>query len=295
MNGDLDVSTAIAVTSADLVLPPADQQTPSAALLHPPETQTLDAALADMRVLIDEHGYVVVLYPSSLPQACERRLHTVRSLLETDRISLIRSPLPPLGLALLVLQLRQLSIAGFSAGVVASAARLLSHYIHAGALLNSVARLDRVPVSLRSHAKSWVPGSQFGVVAAPEPQLVKVGSGSLTGPPFATHLMVARGRLASDWVTESLAPTWQVEAVHEATLPAESPRWWGTGKLVEFAAYLPDFAVLHQLVSSVLRSRCHWCGTELIGDRCAFCSAPLVLREDRPSAGGGVRAGRSAQ
>ncbi|WP_236240414.1 hypothetical protein [Streptomyces sp. CC228A] len=283
------------MTSADLVLPPTDQQTPSAALLQSPDVQPLEAALADTRVLIEEHGYVVVLYPSSLPLAFERRLHTVRSLLETDRIALLRTPLPPLGLAVLVRQLRQLSLAGFSAGVVASAARLLSHYIHSGALLNSVARLDRVPVSLKSHAKSWVPGSQFGVVAAPEPQLIRIGNGSLTGPPFATHLLVAKGQLQSDWVTGTLAPAWQVQAVQEAALPADSSRWWGTGKLVEFAAYLPDYAVLHQLVSSVMRTRCHWCGMELIGDRCAFCSAPLAQREHQQPANGVMNTGQSAQ
>lgn len=63
--------------------------------------------------------------------------------------------------------------------------------------------------------------------------------------------------------------------MQEAPLPAESPRWWGTGRLVEFAAYLPDIAVLHHLVSSVRRETCHWCRMELIGDRCGFCSAPL--------------------
>lgn len=58
-------------------------------------------------------------------------------------------------------------------------------------------------------------------------------------------------------------------------LPEASPGWWGTGKVVEFAAYLPDLPVLYQLVSSVRRETCHWCAMELIGDRCGFCGAPL--------------------
>lgn len=270
------MSTAIAVTGAGLVLPPTDRQAPAAVVLQPPEAQSLEAALAEMRVLAEEQGHVLVVYPASLPVAFQRRLHTVRALLESERIALLRSSLPPLAVGVLVRQLRQLSVAGFSAGVVASAARLLAHYLHAGAQLSSVAKLDRVPVSLRAHAKSWVPGAQFGVVAAPEPQMVKIGNGSLTGPPFATHLAVARGQLQSDWVTATLAPSWQARAVHEVELPGDSAPWWGTGKLVEFVAYLPDHAMLHQLVSSVLRTRCHWCGMELIGDRCAFCSAPLT-------------------
>ncbi|MFE3716968.1 hypothetical protein [Streptomyces cyaneofuscatus] len=276
------------MTSADLVLPPTDQQTPTAALLQAPEAQVLELAIGDMHLLLEQHGYVIALYPSGIRPEHERRLHSIRSVLESDRIALVKVDLPPLGVAVLVRQLRQLSICDFSPGVVASAARLLSHYIYAGALLNSVAKLDRVPVSLKSHARSWVPGSQFAVLAGPEPQLIKVGPAAepLAGPKFRTHLLVAQGQLQSDWVQETLAPAWKVQAVHDTRLPADSARWWGTGRLVEFAAHLPDLSVLYQLVSSVRRERCHWCEMELIGDRCAFCSAPLAAPENRRPAGG---------
>ncbi|MFJ9976605.1 hypothetical protein [Streptomyces cyaneofuscatus] len=276
------------MTSADLVLPPTDQQTPTAALLQAPEAQVLELAIGDMHLLLEQHGYVIALYPSGIRPEHERRLHSIRSVLESDRIALVKVDLPPLGVAVLVRQLRQLSICDFSPGVVASAARLLSHYIYAGALLNSVAKLDRVPVSLKSHARSWVPGSQFAVLAGPEPQLIKVGPAAepLAGPEFRTHLLVAQGQLQSDWVQETLAPAWKVQAVHDTRLPADSARWWGTGRLVEFAAHLPDLSVLYQLVASVRRERCHWCEMELIGDRCAFCSAPLAAPENRRPAGG---------
>ncbi|MFF1922410.1 hypothetical protein ACFVW8_17795 [Streptomyces sp. NPDC058221] len=288
--------TAIAVTSADLVLPPTDQQTPTAALLQAPDAQAMDLAIGDMHLMLEQHGYVVAVYPTGISLAHERRLHAVRSVLESDRIALLKVDLPPLGVAVLVRQLRQLSICDFSPGVVASAARLLSHYIHAGALLNSVTKLDRVPVSLKTHAKSWVPGSQFAVLAGPNPQLTKVGPSAepLAGPEFGTHLVVAKGQLQSEWVQQTLAPAWKVQAVQEAPLPADSPRWWGTGKLVEFAAYLPDISVLYQLVSSVRRETCHWCGMELIGDRCGFCSSPLPAPENRMPPSGVLNHGAPA-
>ncbi|AYG80805.1 hypothetical protein DWB77_02943 [Streptomyces hundungensis] len=266
--------TAIAVTSPDLVLPPTDPQTPLAALLQSPDAQPLDAALVDMHRLLEQHGYVIAFCPASLSAAHEQRLHTVRSLLETDRITLIKSDLPPLGLAILVRQLRQLSVCDFSPGVIASAARLLSHYIHAGAVLNSVTRLERVPVGLTAHARSWMPGSQFAVLANPRPQLVKIGAAATpAGPDFACDMLLAQGGAGADWVTGSLAPAWGVRAVQEAALPSESAAWWGTGKVTEFAAYLPDIAVLYQLVASVRREQCRWCAMELIGDRCGFCAS----------------------
>ncbi|WP_307813079.1 hypothetical protein [Streptomyces sp. N35] len=278
------------MTAPDLILPPPDQHTPPAAVVQTPQgrtTRPLEASLSDMHALLEQHGYVIVLCPASLPSQALHRLHTVRGVLESDRIALLDLDLPPLGLAVLALQLRQLSLCDFSPGVLASAARLLSHYIYAGAVLNSVTKLDRVPVSLKQHAKSWVPGSQFAVLANPKAQLIRLGGAGqgakLEGPGFGTRLIVAKGQLQSDWITGSLARSWQVQGVAEAPLPAESTRWWGTGKLVEFAAAIPDISVLYQLVSSVKREECHWCGLELIGDRCGFCSAPL-LESPSPSA-----------
>ncbi|WP_240138782.1 hypothetical protein [Streptomyces sp. MUM 178J] len=278
--------TAIAVTSADLVLPPNDRQTPPAALLRAPDDQSLDDALAETTVLLEQHGHVVVLCPSSLPAAHRMRLHTIRAVLESNRIALLGTDLPPLGLAVLVRQLRQLSICDFGAGVIASAARLLAHYVYAGALLGTVARLDRVPVSLKSHAKSWLPGAQFAVLANPRPQLLRIGTGDgrIQGPDFVTQLAVANGQLHSEWVTGTLAHQWQVRGVQETLLPADSPGWWGTPKLIEFAAFLPDVSVLYQLVASVRREVCTWCGIQLIGDRCGFCSATLARHAVREPA-----------
>ncbi|MEU9961625.1 hypothetical protein [Streptomyces sp. NPDC050982] len=273
--------TAIAVTSSDLVLPPHDRQTPPAAVQP---LESLESSLAGMHALIEQHGYVIALYPASTPGDITRRLHAVRSVLESDRIALLGLDLPPLGLALLAQQLRQLSVCDFSPGVLASSARLLAHYIYAGALLGSVAKLDRIPVSLKSHAKSWVPGAQFAVLANPRPQLVRVGQEELTGPEFGTRMLVAAGQLPAEWLTGTLAPAWRVQGVTNVPLPAESARWWGTGKVAEFAAGLYDVSVLYQLVSSVRREECHWCGLELIGDRCGFCAAPLPPPQELPRA-----------
>lgn len=288
-DGEPRVPTAIAVTSADLALPPQDERTLPAAVLQDVDRRPLESVLAELQTLVDQCGHVIVVCSQAVPASVERRLHTVRALLETDRIALFRPPLPPLGIAVLARQLRQLASCDLSPGVLASAGRLLTHYIHAGALLGSVARLDHVPVGLKAHARSWVPGSQFGVVAHPVPQLVRIGpEAALAGPEFGTWLLVAKGQHPTDWVTGSLAPSWHVQGLRETALPAESATWWGTGRLTEFCAYLPDLSVLYQLVTSVRRGTCHWCGIDVIGDRCVFCSATPPVYDD---GGAGAAAG----
>ncbi|MER5831609.1 hypothetical protein ABT116_12420 [Streptomyces sp. NPDC002130] len=266
-----------------MALPPQDERTLPAVVLRDVDRRPLEQALAEMQALVEHHGHVIVVCSQAAPTAVQRRLHTLRSLMESDRIALFRPDLPPLGLAVLARQLRQLASCDISPGVLASAGRLLVHYIHAGALLNSVARLDRVPVGLKSHAKSWVPGSQFGVLAHPEPHLVRITpEAQLPGPEFGTWMLLAKGQLQSDWVTGTLAPSWKVQGLRETPLPAESPGWWGTGRLIEFCSYLPDLSVLYQLVTSVRRSRCHWCGIDVIGDRCVFCSATPPVHDSPP-------------
>nr|WP_063749196.1 hypothetical protein [Streptomyces viridochromogenes] len=266
-----------------MALPPQDDRTLPAVVLRDVDRRPLEQALAEMQALVEHHGHVIVVCSQAAPTAVQRRLHTLRSLMESDRIALFRPDLPPLALAVLARQLRQLASCDLSPGVLASAGRLLVHYIHAGALLNSVARLDRVPVGLKSHAKSWVPGSQFGVLAHPEPHLVRITpEAQLPGPEFGTWMLLAKGQLPSDWVTGPLAHSWKVQGLRETPLPAESPGWWGTGRLVEFCSYLPDLSVLYQLVTSVRRSRCHWCGIDVIGDRCVFCSASPPVHDSPP-------------
>ncbi|MFI7272410.1 hypothetical protein [Streptomyces sp. NPDC049879] len=279
---------AIAVTSADLVLPPTDQHTPGAHVLTPPDAQEFPDALAETARLLDQHGHLVTVYPTTTPRATVQRLHAVRAMLESDRIALLPSALPPLGTAVLVRQLRQLSVCDFAPGVLGASTRLLAHYVYAGALLAPGSRLDRVPVALPADPTGAPrPSGQLAVLAGPAPQLVRAdGEGSLSGPQFSTSLTYAPGALGngSEWVTARLARQWQVRGVHPVPLPAESAAWWGTGKLVEFAAAISDVSLLYQMVGSMRQETCHWCGLTLIGDRCAFCSAPLVQPDRTPRA-----------
>ncbi len=230
---------AIAVTSADLVLPATDPHTPGAHVLTPPGEQDFPTALAETAGLLERHGHVIAVYPATTPRAHVQRLHAVRAMLESDRIALLSTSLPPLGAAVLVRQLRQLSVCDFSPGVLGAATRLLSHYIYAGALLGSAARTDRLPVPLPpvTGPRSAV-SAPHAVLARPTAQLVPAGDRSgaagLAGPQFATTLTYAAGRFDSAWVTGPLARQWQVQGCTRCRCPRSRPAggtppsWWSS-------------------------------------------------------------------
>lgn len=273
------MSTVIGVTGRDMLLPVLDQGTPSAVVLGPPAEQELGEALLTAWSAIEGAGHLVVVLPASVSAGHRTRLRAVRSLLESDRMALVEVDLPPLAVALLVQQLRQISQYDLGPGVIASAARLLTHYLYAGAVLGSVAKLDRVDVGFGAHLKSYLPGARFAVLATPSAQLTALTETTrLPGPDYATQLAYAVDGLDEEWVRGRLGADWKCQYVRQVPLPEASARWWGTGKLVEFAAYIADVGVLYQLVTSAHREPCRWCGLELVGDRCGFCSTRVEPR-----------------
>jgi hypothetical protein len=254
----------ITVTADDLALP-------------------LEEHIMRTTVALESYGHIVALAPAEPADPARRRMHTVRSALEADRIAIVPVDLPPLARVLLAEQVRQLTGTDLGPGVLAGAARLLTYYLHAGALLGSVARLDRVPVGVGSHVKSLVPGRHFAVLAHPAPYLAEADPDKVPpGPGYQTQLAVAGKGLDPGWITGPLAGAWHTRHIREIPQPPDSARWWGTSKLVEFTAYIADIGMLYQLVTSVRRDTCTWCGLEVIGDQCLFCATRLG---DRTAAG----------
>ncbi|WP_405586829.1 hypothetical protein [Streptomyces sp. NBC_01190] len=256
--------SVITVTKDDLELPLEDQVMRTSAAL-------------------DAHGHIVALAPADPAEPARRRMHTVRSALEADRIAIVPISLPPLAVTLLAEQLRQLAGTDLGPGVLAGAARLLSYYLHSGALLGSITKLDRVPVGVASHVKSLVPGKHFAVMAHPEPYLAEADPDHLPpGPGYQTQLALAGSGVDAGWITGPLAAAWHTQHLREIPLPADSAAWWGTSRLVEFTAYIADVGMLYQLVTSVRRDTCTWCGLEVIGDQCLFCATRLGERATPP-------------
>jgi hypothetical protein len=247
----------ITVTADDLALP-------------------LEEQVVRTQAALEAHGHLVALAPDDPADPARRRVHTVRSALEADRIAIVPLSLPPLARTLLGEQIRQLAGTDLGPGVLAGAARLLSYYLHSGALLGSVAKLDRVPVGVGAHMKSLVPGRHFAVLAHPEPYLGEAVPDRVPpGPGYQTQLAVAGSGLDPAWITGPLATAWHTRHLRELPAPPDSAGWWGTARLVEFTAYIADVGMLYQLVTSVRRDTCTWCGLDVIGDQCLFCATRL--------------------
>ncbi|MDJ0372542.1 hypothetical protein QMK19_23460 [Streptomyces sp. H10-C2] len=270
------MSSVITVTADELALP-------------------LEQHVARTSAALDSFGHLIALASPDPGDPARRRLHTVRAALEADRLAIVPVDLPPLATALLCEQLRQLAGTDLGPGVLAGAARLLSYYLYSGALLGSVTKLDRVPVTVGRHFKSLVPGRHFVVMAHPHPGVSEAGPDAVPGgPAFLTQLAVAGHGVDPGWITGPLASAWRTQHIREVPLPPESARWWGTGRLVEFTAYIADIGVLYQLVTSVRRDTCPWCGLEVIGDQCLFCSTRLGDRT-RPVAAAQQQLGQQQQ
>ncbi|MFE2425331.1 hypothetical protein ACFXJ5_01025 [Streptomyces sp. NPDC059373] len=259
------MSSVIAVTADDLAVP-------------------LEQHLVRTVATLEAYGHVVALVPPDPADPVRRRMHTLRAALDSDRVAIVPVDLPPLAGGLLAEQLRQLAGTDLGPGVLAGAARLLSHYLYAGALLGSVAKLDRIDVPVGAHLKSLVPGRHFAAIAHPEPYLAPADDSAVpAGPAFLTQLAVATGQgVDPGWVKGPLARAWRTQYTRSVPLPSDSARWWGTGRLVEFVAYIADVGVLYQVVTSVRRDTCGWCGLEVIGDQCLFCSAKVDGRVRTP-------------
>jgi hypothetical protein len=267
------------------------------------------AALAGtLRPHLDAGETVVALWPQQDGEELHRHLQAVRSALDTSRLVLHPSPLPPLAVALLANSLAELAAAvtvapgvvpqadghgTVASSVLASGVGRLERLICGGAWLGSVAKLRHPTPSVAMHARSWLPSAAFGgAVSAEHAELTRLhGEAVLPLPSLAP---------AGDWqvwvsdhggdagtVRRSLdtrAP--DVERLVVAPAPA-SVTWWGTDKLIEVAIAPRGVDRLRRaLLADRTPSRCGWCDAEVLTDPCPLCGARTTATTDDPLAPG---------
>ena len=114
-------------------------------------------------------------------------------MLDTARVAIHVTSLPPLAATALASLASSLGPRLPSAGLLASALPGLSEQLHLITWLGSVTGLKHPAPSLGQHVSSLTPGSAFGISSFPEPAVHKIQQGQASVP-----LPQARATLAAD-------------------------------------------------------------------------------------------------
>lgn len=247
-----------------------------------PSTRADDAALVELLEPQPESGErVVAIVGGWLGDEARMRIRAARSLLDTDRVALWTTDLPPLAAGVLAALAAALVDRLERPGALVAALPALERELVVVAWARSVSRLKRPSPRLAQHARSALPGSGFGVGLAPE-EFVRTLSREGREAPLALAPGPMQLVIAGD---DETGRRWMLEAVNPAlgTLPileleamAAAARWWGTAKVVEGVAAPTDRDALALRVLSGGLESCHWCGEALaVGTRCAFCGDSL--------------------
>ncbi len=223
-------------------------------------------------------------------------LQVARSALDSTRLVVHRTDLPPLAAAALAHTAAELTSRELVPdGVLASVMPTLERHVVGAAWLGSVARLREPAPRLGLHARSYLPGASFGAVVDEDPRVVPLRRKEAATLPLPMPRVAGGWRVWVAWgeggdaevVRRSItqfapgAPTDRVE------LSAISRSWWGTDKLVELALAPADPAALAaDLTAGLDPTTCRWCDERIATDVCPFCRARSRPTEDEYASGG---------
>jgi hypothetical protein len=251
----------------------------------------------DLRDLYDAIGgplrrddAVIVVVGDWLPDETLRGVHTVHSLLQTDRVAVHVTALPPLAASVLAALAAALAPLAPSAGVLASGLGAVGKELHVLAWTGSVAGLAHPLVSMLHHARSLLPGSAFGVGLQPDPFVQPLSRKQvevpLVAPDHPLELLVApaeRGDLS--WILDVVSPALGGVPVREIPATIHGPDWWGTSRLVEAVGVPSSLEWVAKAAFSGTIAPCLWCGEPILTAPCPFCGEALPPAAVRPRPG----------
>jgi hypothetical protein len=246
------------------------------AFLEPPTQEQWPIVIEALASGLESGGRVVVIMPQWLEDEAVMRLDMARSMLDTERVAVHRTALPPLAATVLASLASACGPSLPSAGLLASLLEDLEAELHVFAWLGSVAGLSNPSPSIGQHVSSFVPGSAYGVSSWPEPAVhrLKPGQPSVPLPEITrpSRLVVASHGGDAGWLTDTVnSALGGLPVVHVEPTP-RGPKWWGTSKLVEGVVYPIDCAELAaDLMAEVEPWACRWCNELIARSPCPFC------------------------
>jgi hypothetical protein len=251
----------------------------------------------DLRDLFDAIGgpirggaSEIVIVGDWLPPETLERVHTIRSLLQTDRVAIHVTDLPPLAASVLAALTAALSPLAVSAGALAGAIDEIADELLVLAWAGSVAGLRHPGVTLLDHARSALPWSSFAVGLQPESFVQPTSAGAelpLAPPEQPIELLVAPEENADlDWIVDVIAPALGGVGIRQIPPTLHGAQWWGTTRLAEMVGVPTSIEALAARTLPRSVSPCLWCGEPIAAPSCPFCG-------DSASEAGAARMQRS--
>ena len=255
-------------------------------------------------------GQVVVIAGDWLSPEALARLSTVRSLLQTDRVAIHVTHLPPLAASVLAAATAALADHALSAGVLVGALGAITEQLTVMAWSSSVAGLQHEGVSLLDHARSALPWTSFAVGLTPQSfvQPLSANDAALDLAPAGEQisLLLAPGEKAEaadvQTVLDTVLPALEAAQIRQLEPTLHGSQWWGTSRLVEIVGLPIDLRRLADLTLAREAGPCRWCGEPIAALPCPFCGESAGRRSGRAGtlhpgdgspAGGAVALGRN--
>jgi len=240
------------------------------------EPEGLPELVHALQEVLGQAARAIVVVPGWLDAGAVRRVHTALALLDTDRVALHHSRLPPLGASVTAALAAAVASSVAGAGPLAGALPAIEGELIAGAWLASVTGLKQPAPSLGQHARSALPGAAFAARVQPDPAVITLGRDGpapFERPPRSVELVIAAGEgTDAGWVDDVVVPALGDPPVSEVAPSPGAAAWWGTTKVVEFVAHPAGLEQLaHRTVPADLVA-CRWCAEPVAaGPPCPFC------------------------
>ena len=246
------------------------------AFLAPPGQEQVGVLVEAVKSGLDEGGSVLAIVPAWIGAEPIARVAMVRSMLDTHRLALYETALPPLAATVLASLASACAPFAPSTGVLASLLPELEAELHVFTWLGSVTGLSTPAPSFGQHVASLTPGSAFAVSSWPEPAVHRLKGDSTAIPvPQLTRpsrLVVAPRADHAGWILDTVNPALGNLEVRRVEPTPGGADWWGTSKLVEAVAYPLDVqALVGQLVAALDPWMCRWCRELVARSPCPLC------------------------
>jgi hypothetical protein len=251
-------------------------QPPALPIPEPPGRDGLRDLWEAMAGPLRRGAAVIVVVGGWLPEEVLRSVRTVHSLLDSGKVAIHVTELPPLAASVMTALLAALGPRAVSAGTLAGAIEDVENELYVLATAGSVAHLQHPGVSMLHHARSLVPGMSFGIGLQPEQFVVSLGRTvrevPLSPPDHGIELLLAASEQGDlEWIVDVVAPALGGVEVRTLHPTSHGSQWCGTSRLVEVVGLPTSLDWLAGTVFSDEPKPCGWCGELIFHTPCPFC------------------------